>query len=193
MATVREAEWPRAKPGPHTFEDWVALPEDGPRHELLEGDLCVVPTPIWLHQRVVGNLFLILKPYVKARGLGEVVLAPMGVKLSERNTLEPDLFFVAAARLHLLEPNGWMMGPPDLAVEVLSPGTARRDRTIKRDLYACHGVGHYWLIDPELRTLEAFELGSEDRYRDVGVAAGEGLFRPTLFDDLEIRLADLWA
>lgn len=177
-------------PGALTYEDYCALPDDGLRYEVIEGFLFSEPSPWRAHQQVAGNLFVILHPHVRERGLGEVFIAPFDVILDRRTVVVPDLVFVARERAGIVTERA-VEEAPDLIVEILSPGTARRDRVAKLNAYARRRVRHYWLLDPEARTLEALEL-TEGSYRLVAAVAGDEVFRPRLFPDLVIPLPELW-
>lgn len=173
-----------------TYAEYCALPDDGLRYEILEGHLVSEPSPRTAHQRFAGKLFVVLYPYVASNRLGEVFIAPLDVILDDRSVVVPDLAFVSSDRMGLVTERG-IEGAPDLIVEVLSPGTARRDRVAKLRLYARHGVRHYWLADPEARIVEAFEL-VDASYRVSASLAGDETFEPALFPGLALSLADLW-
>lgn len=173
-----------------TYEDYCALPDDGKRHEILDGELYMTPSPSRSHQRFAGNLFIVLKPFVEARGLGEVFIAPFDVILAKTTVVVPDLVFVSRGRLDIVTNRG-VEGSPDLVVEILSPDSARRDRVEKGQLYARYGVRHFWVADPEARTLEVFEAGDEG-YRRTAQLTGGADFAPALFPGLSIPLASLW-
>lgn len=173
-----------------TYEDYCLLPDDGRRYEILEGELFATPSPSRAHDRFVGNLFVILYTYLRERSVGEVFIAPFDVILEKTAVVVPDLLFVSRERLGIVTDRG-VEGPPDLIMEILSSGTARRDRVEKAQLYARHGVRHYWLVDPEARAIEAFEL-SEGQYRRTAHLAGEATFVPSLFPGLAIPLSSLW-
>lgn len=173
-----------------TYEDYCALPDDGKRYEIMEGEVYVTPSPGRRHQRFAGNLFVVLKQFAEGRGLGEVYAAPFDVILEETSVVVPDLLFVTRERVEIVTDRG-IRGAPDLIVEILSPGTARRDRVEKAKLYARHGVGHYWLADPEARTLEVYEL-TDGQYRRSAGLADDDSFSPSLFPGLTIPLSSLW-
>jgi len=125
-----------------TIADWLALPERRGLTEILQGDLLVTPSPTATPQLVVGSLYMALRQHLGGRGW--VFLAPLGVRFSEDTVLEPDLFVVLAEhgeRLH----EEYVDAPPDLVVEVLSRGSARRDLHAKRAVYASAGVPEYWI------------------------------------------------
>ena len=174
-----------------TYEDYCALPDDGKRHEILDGELYMTPSPSVGHQRVAGNLFVALRTFVTGRKIGEVFIAPVDVIFERTSVVVPDLLFVGRDRAGIVTDRG-IEGVPDLIVEIFSPGTERRDRVEKAQLFARHGVAHYWLVDPEARVLEAFELG-QGGYRRTARLSSEADFVPTLFSGLTIRLASLWS
>src|SRR2546425_10590004 len=169
-----------------TYEDYCGLPDDGLRYEIVDGMLFAEPSPRRAHQRAVGNLFAILHAYVRASDLGEVYVAPFDVILDPRTVVVPDLVFAARDRLDIVVERG-VEGAPDLLVEVLSPGTARRDRVRQLNAYARHGGRHYWLVDPEAKTVEAFEL-VEGAYRLAVAGGGGGEVRARGFSGLPISL-----
>jgi Uma2 family endonuclease len=173
-----------------TYEDYCALPDDGKRYEIIEGELYATPSPSRAHQEFVANLLVVLKPFVDAGGIGVVYIAPFDVILEETSVVVPDLLFVARDRLGIVTDRG-VRGAPDLIVEILSPGTARRDRVEKAKLYARHGVSHYWLADPEARILEVYEL-VDGQYRRSASLADDDRFSPSLFPGLTIALSSLW-
>ena len=116
--------------------------------------------------------------------------APFDVILEKASAVVPDLLFVSRDRLGVVTDRG-VEGAPDLIVEIISSGTARRDRAEKAQLYARSGVRHYWLVDPDAQTIEAFELGGGQYHRTVHLA-GDATFAPSLFPGLTVSLRSLW-
>ncbi len=173
-----------------TYEDYLDLPDDGKRYEILEGELAVTPAPNVSHQWTLFKLGLILGSHVEEHELGTVLCAPCDVLLSEISVVQPDLLFVARERESIVE-HQYVKGPPDLVVEILSPGTAHRDQGAKRQLYAQHGVPYYWLIEPVNRELLVFQLDAGD-YRQVAAARGNETLVAPPFPNLTIPLARLW-
>jgi Uma2 family endonuclease len=149
-----------------TYDDYAALPEDGRRYELYEGELVMTPSPRPRHQSVIGNLHLVFAEHVRAQGLGEVYLSPIDVILSHVTVLQPDLVYVDRARLEIVTDRA-IEGAPTLVVEVLSPSTDARDRGVKPALYARYGVPFYWIVEPTGRTVQALQL-SHGAYAVVG-------------------------
>lgn len=138
-----------------SYGDLVRLPDDGKRHELIDGVHIVTPSPSTAHQRVAGNLFFLIRLHLESHPIGTVFMAPLDVVFSEFDVVEPDLLFVSAARSAQVRSRG-VFGAPDLVVEILSPGTRRTDEAVKRQLYERCGVIEYWVIDPELNVATVF-------------------------------------
>jgi Uma2 family endonuclease len=149
------------------FDDWLQTPDDGRRYEILGGEFFVSPPPNLLHQRISKNLFLKLSQHLEATAAGEAFYAPVGVKLSEENVVEPDLVVVLEENRHRIGTQA-IEGPPDLVVEILSPGTAGRDLGPKRALFERGGVPEYWIVDPEAATVEVLGLAG-GAYRRIGL------------------------
>ncbi|MEW6227312.1 MAG: Uma2 family endonuclease, partial [Bacillota bacterium] len=140
-----------------TYDDYCHIPPGHQRYELIGGAIRVVPSPSVSHQQVSKRLQRALMEWIEDRGLGEVYDAPLDVVLSKYDVVQPDLLYVSRDRLGIIrEANIW--GPPDLVVEILSPGTARWDQEVKRQLYAKFGVREFWLVDPVGRTIEVATL-----------------------------------
>lgn len=173
-----------------TYEDYLELPNDRNRYEILEGELEVNPAPNVAHQRAVVNLSYLLVAYTRTRHLGEVLVAPTDVILSDITIVQPDLLFVSSARASIVLPQH-VRGAPDLVVEVISPTSEKTDRELKRQIYARYGVRCYWLVDPAARMITAFALDG-DQYRQVATASGDEMFRAAPLADLDIRLAEVW-
>ncbi len=170
-----------------TYEDYRQLPDDGKRYEIIEGELYVTPSPTTQHQRVVFELAKWLDSFVRGRSLGEVLIAPLDVVLSEHTVVQPDIVFVSAERLDRVRENG-IFGAPDLVVEVVSASTRERDAGLKKRLYLRSGVVEYWLVDPEEGTLTVVRAGAERTYR-----GGKIHLEDSLFEGMELDLAALFA
>ena len=162
-----------------TYHDWLAVPErDGFRHELIDGELLVTPSPSPLHQDVVLALAVALRNHLRPAG-GRVFVAPTGVKLAEDCVLEPDVVVLGAERAGLVG-DRVIDGAPDLVVEVLSRGGARRDLFDKREAYERHGVPEYWIVDPIAQTLLVLHA-HEGSYAESGrFGMGDTVASPSL-------------
>ena len=182
----------RIPPGPIklTYEDYVDLPDDGRRYEILDGELEVSPSPAPKHQAVSRNLAWFLHGHVQERRLGSVYYAPIDVILADTSIVQPDLVFIDVARESIVSQRG-IEGPPDLAVEILSPWSIRRDRITKAALYARYGVRHYWLVDPDARVLEVYAAEGAE-YLLVARCEGATKVCTAVFPDLELDLGRVW-
>jgi Uma2 family endonuclease len=172
-----------------TYEDYLVLPEDR-RYEIIDGDLFRTPTPGPPHQRVVGNLYLHLCRYVEDNELGEVLMAPCDVLLSPTDVVQPDLLYVTAARSAIVSEK-FISAAPDLVVEVLSPSTEDRDRTLKTKLYARFGVRELWIADTKEKRIEVF-TNCGDGFRQEAVFGPGTVLRSTLLPGLEIPIAEVF-
>ncbi len=148
---------PAARKRLWTFDEMVAeLPESNLPMELWDGEIIMSPTPTPSHQRIVLKLTRLLSEHVQAGKLGEVFVSPLDVILTARRVVQPDVFFIAKSRLNLVTDR--VRCAPDLAAEVISAGSWKRDRVEKKGLYEQHGVREYWIVDPEAQTIEVFAL-----------------------------------
>jgi Uma2 family endonuclease len=174
-----------------TARQFLELGEDPPgvRLELVDGEIAVSPGPIPDHAYTVLALGSLLKIHVDQHKLG-MVLSDVDTIFGEHDVRRPDLFYFTKARLHLIGEKA-IEGPPDLAVEVLSPGTERADRKDKFKLYATGKVKHYWIVDPKQQTVAAYTLRS-GKY--VGGVRGSrsDVVKLAPFPKLSIPLAKLW-
>ncbi len=176
---------------PMTYHEYALLPQDRNRYEVLEGELYMTPSPSVAHQNVVTELGSMLRQHVSAYGLGKVFVAPLDVVLTETNVLQPDILFLRTGRV---PPRGAknVTVAPDLVVEVVSPASVEQDREIKMQVYARHGVPHYWIVDPDARTLEMYAL-SEAAYGPPIRFSGDATATTSLFHGLAIPLDRLWS
>ncbi|WP_428278708.1 Uma2 family endonuclease [Candidatus Palauibacter sp.] len=144
-----------------TWQDVQQMPDDGNRYEAIEGDLYMTPAPTTRHQRVSKRLQYALDRILERPGLGEIFVAPYGVEFPVTGEgVQPDIVFVSRDRCEIITEAG-IAGAPDLVVEILSPSTAGRDRTIKLRLYERHGVQEYWIVDPDESVIDVWRFGEE--------------------------------
>jgi Uma2 family endonuclease len=144
-----------------SYADLEKWPDDGRRYELYDGEVYVVPSPVPLHQMVSARLHLALEEYTRAHG-GIVLYAPLDIVLTEYDVVQPDLLLFTRERAHVVNPKQVTRQAPDLAIEILSPGTAANDRGRKMRLLARHGVREFWLVDPESAAVEVYRLAGDD-------------------------------
>lgn len=140
-----------------TYDEMVAeLPETNLPVELWDGELIMAPAPFYFHQHIVLFLARHLHDWVADRKLGIVIVSPMDMVLTQHNVTQPDVSFVSKERRDIIK--NAIMGPVDLAMEVISSGSRRRDRFDKKDLYELHGIKEYWVIEPEAQTVDVYFL-----------------------------------
>ncbi len=157
-----------------TYEGYLQFPDDGRRHEIIDGDHYVSAAPFISHQRILKKLLRQLCRQIEDTGWGEVLPAPVATVLSDTDVVEPDLVVVLAPNASKITRER-IDGAPDLVVEVLSPSTAHRDRGLKLDLYQKSGIAEYWIVDSERRVVHQYVL--ED---GIFRAAGEHAERITV-------------
>ncbi len=170
------------------MEDFLRLEESNLPCELINGELFMSPAPNFTHQVVLSNLNDILKGH--ARTIGAIVaFSPVDVYLDNKNVFQPDLLLVKKENLAIITERG-LQGAPDLAVEIISPSNAFKDRNQKRRLYQKFGVKEYWIIDPGNRTLEIYDFSSEET--PILYLVGEGEVTSNLLPGLSFSFADLF-
>ena len=174
-----------------TARQFLELGEDPPgvRLELVDGEIAVSPSPIPDHSYVIAALCTILKIYVDDNNLG-TVLMDVDTIFGEHDVRRPDIFYFAKAREHLIGEK-CIEGPPDLAIEVISPGNERTDRRDKFKLYAEGKVKYYWIVDPKQKTIESYVLRG-GKYVGRVRGSGSDVVKLPPFPKLEIPLAKLW-
>lgn len=147
-----------------TYADYAKIPDDGFRHEIVEGEEFMTPAPNPDHQAAVSRIDRLLGNAVDAGKLGRLFVAPTDVLLSPNDIVQPDLFFIAESGVSIIGSKN-IQGAPDLAIEVSSPSTSALDRGRKLQLYERSGVREYWIVDLSARTVEIHEFGSPRRTR----------------------------
>jgi len=182
-------------PRPWRYADLVALPQDQLRHELIDGEHVVTPSPAIPHQVILWNLTELLAPYLRANPIGTALTGPLDVKFSRFTVLVPDLVYFTADRFARVVNEKHAMAAPDLVVEVLSPGTRRRDKGRKRAVYDREGAQEYWIVDPEARSITVLRRPREGAgLTDVttATAAAADVLASPLFPGLRISLRDVF-
>jgi Uma2 family endonuclease len=183
---------PVPEPGKWTFEDWLRLPEDGYRYEIIDGEMFLAPPPDFVkHQEPVFELAAQLREFVKPRNLGKVGIAPTGVRLPNQPVpLQPDIFFIAATRQDV-KVGQYVEGAPDLIVEVLSPSNWLYDRQEKFAVYESAGVREYWIVDPRAKTIEVFVL-EQGTYTLINKWGAGQCAQSQVLSDFEIAVNELF-
>ena len=176
-----------------TYDDFLLFPDDGQRHELIDGEHYVTPSPNIRHQDISGRLHLLIGNWLSTHRLGRVFYAPLDVRFSMFDVVEPDLLYVSNERAADLLAGQHVMGAPDLIVEIGSPSTRQRDETIKRGLYENATVVEYWVVDPEIDVIRVYrrEGNRFARPMELSREAGDVLTSP-LFPGLDIPLSHVF-
>ncbi|MEQ1759444.1 MAG: Uma2 family endonuclease [Vicinamibacterales bacterium] len=176
-----------------TYDDFVHFPDDGQRHELIDGEHYVTPSPVMRHQVLVGALFLKIANHLEHHPIGRVLLSPFDVVLSNFDVVEPDLLYVSNDRAGTLAGGINVQGAPDLVIEVAAESTRKRDETIIRRLYERANVTEYWIVDPEIDVVRVCRRAGEGFARPVELSreAGDVLTTP-LVPGLELPLAQVF-
>lgn len=175
-----------------TYEDYAALPDDGKRYEILDGELFVTPSPLAWHQQISMNLTLALGMHVRAHKLGQLFYAPFDVVLSRTDVVQPDILFISAARAEIIT-RANVQGAPDLVIEVLSDGTRRNDEIQKRNAYDRFGVAEYWIVDPELELMTIYRRDADGFRRVAEVENGpHGVITTPLLPGLSLPIRDVF-
>ena len=184
VAPLASPVHPPAKLG---YREYCCFPDDGRRHEIIDGDHYVNPAPSTYHQTVSRRLQYQLYTQIELAGRGVVYDAPVDVQLTDHDIVQPDLVVVLAPRTQMITPTK-IKGIPDLLVEILSPSTASHDATLKKQLYERVGVAEYWIVDPDNHTLDQLVL-ADGRYERRPAADVVPL---AILEGVTVRLTDVW-
>ena len=176
-----------------THADFVRFPDDGLRHELIDGEHYATPAPNTRHQAILGQLYLVIGNWLEAHPIGRVFFAPFDVVASNFDIVEPDLLYLSHARASDVLTPKHIRGVPELVVEIASKGTRKRDETIKRQLYERCGVTEYWVVDPALDVVRVYRRADKYFGPPVEFSRGAGHTLTTmLLPDLEIALTRIF-
>lgn len=192
---LKSKTWPLQ--GHWTYQDYLRLPDDGKRYEIIEGVLYMVNAPSFLHQFIVSTLTRSLGNFVAENELGLVLTAPFEVHLSPKTRpVQPDVLFIRNENWPATEA-AFFEGPPDLVVEVLSPSTTRTDRFIKFNTYEQAGVLEYWIVNPKTRSVEVYELtvnkDNINEYKLKGEFTATDLIESNLLNGLKLITSTIFS
>jgi Uma2 family endonuclease len=176
-----------------TYEDLAALPDDGKLYELIDGELIVNPAPVPRHQWIVGIIYTALHLFVRKHRLGRVYVSPIDVLLSQHDVVEPDVIYISRGRLETVGLKN-VTAMPDLAVEVVSNWSRKRDEIVKRHLYDKAGAREYWIVDSVVETVKIYRRNGEtfERVAELSMETGGALTTP-LLPGFELPLAEVFA
>ena len=175
-----------------TYDDFVLFPDDGKRHELIDGEHYVTPSPNMRHQQISMNLTMMIGGWLEAHPQGRLFYAPFDVVFSRFDVVEPDLLYVSNERSKVLTaPN--VQGAPDLVIEIGSPSTRQRDETVKRRLYERSDVSEYWIVDPDIEVVRVCGRSGDSFARPTELSREAGdVLTTSLLPGLDLSLARIF-
>jgi Uma2 family endonuclease len=176
-----------------TYDDFVLFPDDGKRHELIDGEHYVTPSPNTRHQQISVNLLLLIGNWLETHPTGRVFHAPFDVAFSNFDVVEPDLLYLSNERAAEVITPLHVHGAPELVVEIGSPGTRKRDETVKRHLYERSDVSEYWVADPETDVVRVYRRERDVFGRAIELSReGGDVLTTTLLPGVEMPLARIF-
>jgi len=176
--------------GQWTYADYAALTAEGEYFEIINGVVYMSPAPNIAHQNANSLIHYYLNQYVRFKGLGQVLAAPIDVELAPKLVVQPDVVVVLKENLGILHPSH-IIGRPDLVVEIMSPSTAGYDRRVKQDIYAQYGIPEYWIADPASKTVELLKL-SGPAYVSQGVYQGQAQLPTQIIPSFPVAVAEFF-
>lgn len=176
-----------------TYEDFLLFPDDGQRHELIDGEHYVTPSPNTKHQAVAGNLYFLIRTWLEKQPVGRIFFAPFDVVFTHFDVVEPDLLYMSNARASAILTDKHVAGVPELVIEIGSAATRRRDETIRRQLYERSGASEYWIVDPDAERLRVYrnESGTFAPPTELTAEAGD-ILTSSLLPGFEAALARIF-
>jgi Uma2 family endonuclease len=176
-----------------TYDDFVLFPDDGKRHELIDGEHYVTPSPNTRHQRILARLHLLIGGWLDVHPIGQAFFAPYDVVFTNVDIVEPDLLYFSNERAAQVITPMHARGAPEIVVEIASRGTRKRDETIKRRLYEREGVSEYWVVDPEVDVIRIYRRDGDSFGRAIELTreAGDTL-TTSLLAGLEMPLTRIF-
>ena len=190
MALTQQRSATQPASGAWTYDDLLALPDDGRRWEIIEGVLYEMSGASWIHQMLVAGLLRFWFGIADSVG-ATVVGSPVDVFFPGASPVQPDILLLLPSNPATVSKRG-LEGAPDLVVEILSPSTRGHDALTKRALYARAGVREYWLVDPDTRAIDVLAFDGEN-YHTAQHATDHDVARSHLLPELSIPLAEVFA
>jgi len=173
-----------------TYQDYVKFPDDGQRHEIINGEHFVNPAPGTYHQDLSRHIQFQLYAAIELTGLGRVYDAPCDVQLTESDIVQPDIIVVLQAKIRKITPTK-IKCVPDLLIEILSPSTRTYDNTDKKQLYEREKVPEYWIVDPQEHSVTRWLLDESDRY-SASTIETESITYRGIPDGVVVDLTRVW-
>ena len=155
-----------------TYEDYLLLPDDGKRYEIIRGEKFMSAAPIPKHQIVSMKLIRVVDHWVEANKLGICLYAPIDVVLADDSVVQPDIIFIRKDRMGIIGEKA-ITAAPDFVIEILSDSTRKLHLVLKRNLYASYGVREYWIVDPKAERIDIYILEKDELVKKVEITEGE--------------------
>jgi Uma2 family endonuclease len=181
---------PAVKDKTHDIKDYKLLPEGAP-YQLIEGELIMTPAPNTSHQIISGNLNEKIRAFVKEKNAGLLLYAPIDIYLDAKNVFQPDIVFISQQRRDIIKDDG-IHGAPDMVIEILSPSTAYYDLKKKYKIYEKFGVKEYWIVDPEIKSVELFSLTEQGKFVLSAGLYEQGIVKSGILSGIEITLEEVF-
>ena len=175
----------------YTYQDYLDLPDDGKRYEIIDGELIMSPAPYTIHQQVSVNIIAELIPFVKKNKNGKVLYSPVDVVLSKTNVFQPDILFVSNENLPIIQEKN-INGAPDLIIEILSAATGYYDLIEKKEIYEKFGVKEYWIVDPKKQWAEIYFL-DRGKFKSIQRLEKARIVKSNVLKGFEISLEIVFA
>lgn len=170
----------------YTYQDYLELPDDGNRYEIIEGELVMPPAPYTIHQEIKGNIYFEMRKFINETKPGKIYDAPTDVVLSDINVVQPDILFISKENLQIITLKN-IKGVPDLIVEIISPSTEYYDLFAKKETYERSGVKEYWLVDPQAQWVEIY-LNVNQKFKLHQRLDKEGVLKSKVLTGFEIAM-----
>jgi Uma2 family endonuclease len=171
-----------------TLTEYERLAPDGFQYEVIQGIMRMVPAPFYEHQNLIGELYWLLKNFLKNQPIGIVSIAPRDVKFAENLTYQPDILFISKERL-AINKRQYVDGAPDFIVEVISKGTLLHDTREKYTVYEQYGVREYWILNPDNIEISEFFFLQAGQYKAIGLE--DNIIKSQVITGFELSLNQL--
>jgi len=174
----------------YSYQDYLELPDDRNRYEIIEGELIMSPAPFTIHQEIIGTIYFEIRKFIQTEKTGKVFLAPTDVILSGFNIVQPDILFISRENFQIITEKN-INGVPDLIIEITSPATGYYDFSGKKDLYEKFGVQEYWIVDPLKQRVEIYYHNGQ-KYELSQRLEKEGQITSHVIKGLQINLRNIF-
>ncbi len=173
-----------------TYQDYLELPDDGQKYEVINGELVMTPAPQMIHQIISANIMDELRAFVKKKNLGLVLCAPVDVFFTEINVVQPDILFISTKNSGIMGEK-YVSGAPDLLIEIISPASGYYDMVEKKDLYEQFGVKEYWVVDPKKKWVEIY-MNEDGKYKLLQRLENKGTLASKVLGEFQIPFATIF-